>query len=488
MLWLLIAVQYGCVAAQPAQPPASPPPPGVASLFPAREARQICPDTPLHMTLASAVSLGKAGKIQIIDAATNMPAATIDVSARTAHQTIGGLTGFQYYPIIITGRQVDIYPPDSSLGYNKTYYVTIDPQSIRDADAAFAGFTKPTDWQFTTRSAPPVKGRTELHVAADGSGDFCTVQGAVDFIPAGSAAPVTIFIARGTYTGIVYFARKNAITFMGEDRAGTVIAYANNNTFNPAGGPYHRGLFEADRCSDITIAHLTMHNTTPQGGSQAEAIILNGTAASRAIITDVDLNSFQDTLQINGQAYISHTHIVGDVDFMWGTGPCFFEDCTCTSVRPNAYYTQIRNTQANHGYVFDHCRFDGTSGVSGMFLSRIDPARFPYSEVVLLDCVLAGSVGPAGWRLDPPTPARGGGPPPTVPTQAPNVHFWEFNSRDADGNPVDASKRLKVSRQLNADADAAAIASYRDPAYVLGNDWTPKVTPIAWKNAGSSAP
>jgi hypothetical protein len=488
LLWLPIAATWGCSAARESTPPpldAAPAVPGVAGLFPAADATRICPDTPLRITLASAASLGTAGKIRIIDAATNLPAVTIDVSSRTARQTIGGLGDFQYYPVIVTGRQVDIHAPDHSLDYNKTYYVTIDPQAIRDAEEKFAGFTKPADWRFTTRPAPPARGSTRLTVAADGSGDFCTVQGAVDFIPAGNTAPVTIFIGRGTYTGIVYFTGKNTITLAGEDRAATVLAYANNNTFNPAGNPYRRGLFQADHCGDITIAHLTVHNTTPQGGSQAEAIILNG--VSRAVISDVDLNSYQDTLQINGQAYVSRCRIVGDIDFLWGTGPCYFEDCTCTSVRSGAYYTQIRNTQANHGYVFDRCRFDGSAGVSGMFLSRIDPVRFPYSEVVLLDCVLGPGVGAAAWRLDAPTTARGG-PPAPAPTEAPNVHFWEFNSRDPDGNPVDITKRLRVSRQLNQTTDAAVIANYRDPAYVLGNGWTPEPAPTTSEKSEGSRP
>jgi hypothetical protein len=476
--WLSIAAQYGCAAANAATPSAA----GIITLFPAPDATNVCPDAPLRITLASAASVGSAGNIRIVDAATNTPVATIDVASPTSRQTIGGLTDFQYYPILINARQndirqIDIHPPNNALACDKTYYVTIDPQAVRDADGKFAGFTKPTDWRFTTRTAPPAAGSKRLTVAADGTGDFCTVQAAVDFVPAGNTAPVIIFIARGTYNEIVYFARKNAITFLGQDRAATILAYANNNNSNPAGGPYRRGMFQADHCNDITIANLTMHNTTPYKGTQAEAIILNGTAASRAIITDVDLDSFQDTLQINGQAYISHANIVGDVDFMWGAGPCFFEDCTCTSVHSNAYYTQIRNTQVNHGYVYDHCGFLGTAGVTGDVLSRIDPQRFPYSEVVLLDCTLGPSVGPAAWRFDAPTPARGGvaGP---APTAAPNVHFWEFNNRDLNGAPVDTSRRFVASKRLDEKQDAATIANYRNPAYVLGNGWTPSLAPI----------
>jgi len=37
-------------------------------------------------------------------------------------------------------------------------------------------------------------------VAADGSGDFATVQGAVDFLPANSTTHTLLAIRNGTYT------------------------------------------------------------------------------------------------------------------------------------------------------------------------------------------------------------------------------------------------------------------------------------------------
>src|SRR5947207_2750513 len=79
----------------------------------------------------------------------------------------------------------------------------------------------------------PAAGTTALTVAADGTGDFCTVQGAVDFGPAGNTHRVTISVRPGTYTEIVYVgSSKPFITIAGQDRSGTVVQYANNNTMN----------------------------------------------------------------------------------------------------------------------------------------------------------------------------------------------------------------------------------------------------------------
>ena len=362
---------------------------------------------------------------------------SIDLSVR-ATKTIGGQPNFRYYPVIIAGREADIYPRNGSLAYGKTYYVTIDAGVFKTGAGDYAGLGQPTAWRFTTKAALAA-GTTKLTVAADGSGDFCTVQGALDFIPDGNTTPTTIWIRKGTYTELVFFSEKNAITLVGEDRKQTVIVYANNERFNnpsgsfnpyanratnpsavpvrrPGGNVYHRGVFLAHHVDDLVIENLSIRNSTPQGGSQSEAIILNGSPTARAILKDVDLYSYQDTLQINGQAYVTNCHIEGDVDFMWGTGPCLFEDCVCRSLRSNAYYTQIRNPGTNHGYVYLHCTFDGIQGVMGDSLSRIGTGQFPNSEVVLIDCRddeqrrprrLAAAGSPGGQRR-----AGAGGPRP----------------------------------------------------------------------------
>jgi len=438
----------------------------------------------LRLTFASAPTAG-AGRIQVFSASNDALVESIDVSVQVRSKSIGGLPNFNYYPIIVADKVASIYL-SRPLAYDKTYYIKIDDGTFKDAEGhAFAGVNDSNGWRFSTKAGPPVTGARRITVAADGSGDFATLQGAIDFVPEGNTAPITIFIRRGIYQEIIFFTGKNNLTILGEDRKRTIIAYANNDRFNgnsggnpfapgaaapgaiPArsGAVYRRGLFLTHRANDLTIANLTLHNTTPPGGSQAEAIILNGTQTARAIITNVDLYSFQDTLQINGQAYVSNCYIEGDVDFMWGTGPSFFENCQARSLRSDAYYTQIRNSATNHGFVFKNCVFDGAAGVTGNFLSRIAPGRFPFSEVVLLDCQLSDAVNGIAWRLD-------------QSNEAPNVHFWEYDSHDLAGAPTDTTRRLAIARQLNLPDDKETIASYSDPRFVLGGQWTPALAPI----------
>jgi hypothetical protein len=85
--------------------------------------------------------------------------------------------------------------------------------------------------------------------------------------------------------------------------------------------------------------------------------------------------------------------------------------------------------------------------------------NYPYAEAVLINCRLEG-VPPVGWG-----PIEG---------DTPHLHLWEFNSTDANGNPIDVSNRHPASKQLSKPADTKTIAQYSDPAFILGG-WKPQV-------------
>src|SRR6185503_5352883 len=112
---------------------------------------------------------------------------------------------------------------------------------------------------------------TNIVVAADGSGDFVTVQGAVDSITPGNTALRFINIRNGNYVEIVNISGKNNLTFIGQSRTGAVVGYPNNN--NLTGTTAARMAFKVNS-ADIKLENLTITNGTPQGGSQAEALLI----------------------------------------------------------------------------------------------------------------------------------------------------------------------------------------------------------------------
>jgi pectin methylesterase-like acyl-CoA thioesterase len=459
--------------------------PVTRSMYPASGQNDVCADTPLRMTFAGDVKLGPVGKIDLFDASNDQRVDSIDVSATArrrgpatgraltsaptgasqpaagaaaprpvAQKTVGG-TLYNYYPIHVDGQTVEI-DFGTNLEPGKSYYVKINPGVFKDDSGEHPGITDPKIWRFTVRAAP-ARGKAKLIVAADGSGDFCTVQGAIDTIPDGNTTPTTIFIKNGTYTDLVNFTNKHVLTFVGEDRTQTIIRCTNNNTFNSGS----RGVFNVRNCNNLVLANLTVRNLTPLGGSQAETILIRNRPDSKGIVTNCEFYSTQDTVQVSGQTYFSDCYIEGTVDFIWGDGPCFFENCHIRAMRTPGYYTQVRNRGDARGFVFYHCIFDGAPGVIRNVFARIRPTAYPESECVIIECKLGTSISPRGFLFD------GNEQDPR------GTRFYEYASTDLEGKPADVSQRMQ-SRQLKQPEDAELIRNYSDVSWVLGG-WTPVV-------------
>jgi pectin methylesterase-like acyl-CoA thioesterase len=445
-----------------------------------------CVDTPLTITFPSASALGTTGSITVHNADGSVADAIDLADPASSTETVGGATDeagnlhdFTYYPVIITGDTATIYL-HHELAYGRSYYVTADPTVF--TAAGFTGVSDPNAWRFTTthrRSRPDAR---VITVDSRGRGDFCTVQGAINAVPAGNAVRRLIKVADGTYTELDWVAPgKPFITVAGQSQSGTVIQYANNNTLNSANTtdicarqaiPVHdnfncwRSNFSVE-ANDFALEDLTLLNSTPFGGSQAESFRGNG---DRITLNRVSLLSFQDTIRIQGLGYVTNSYIQGDVDFTWGVGTVFWTHDELKSMHAG-YVTQIRNSQGRSGYVFYRDTLTSAPGVAdgSVYLGRIDPTVYPYSQAVYIDTTMGSSINPAGWLLNNAScPA------------APHVQFWEYGSVTPQGQPVDTSQRLSCSQQLAA----AQAAQWSDPAFVLGG-WVP-ATVNATVNTGAA--
>ena len=489
-----------------------------ASRLPADKAKGVNPDAHLVLTFPGKPTLGNSGQIRVYDAADNRLVDLLDLSippgpttgiqvpavppyTRTPYEyvsghftnantkpgtpsgialptpttyqltIIGGFTdAFHFFPVIIHGNIATICLHNNLLDYGKTYYVQIDPGVLTLSDSSFSGIAGRTQWTFTTKKEPPRTDAKWLVVCGDGTGDFNTVQGAVDFIPDGNRDRTTIFIKNGTYEEIVYFRNKTNITFLGEDRDKVIVCYANNEVFNPHPSnvatnempgtfPERRAVFMGDHSRGIHLINFTVKSTAPHPG-QAEGLLLMG---EQNIVSNVSIEGSGDALQANGSVYLVDCQILGYGDNVLGRGPAFFNHCELVSLfGPHMW---IRNTSANHGNVFLNCRFR-TIGDKETVIARSPTnhgKNYPYCEAVLINCALAG-VSPEGW-----------GP---VGGDTSNVHYWEYNSTNIiGGKPVEVSRRFPLSRQLTKEKDAGIIANYSNPAYVLGG-WTPSMAPL----------
>jgi pectin methylesterase-like acyl-CoA thioesterase len=425
-------------------------PPGVSALFPSPEGQGICPDPPLHITFASPPTLGSTGKIQVFNAS-GTAVASVDMSASTITDTIGGSSFVVLRQAYVDGNDAVVYLKQKALAYAQTYYVTVDSGAIKPPSGTLA-ITDSTTWRFTTAAAKP-SSLTAVTVALDGSGQFCTVQGALDVLPANNTTASTITINPGQYHEIVYVSGKSNITLHGQDRKGTVILGTNNNTQQgSSASTSNRSLLGFRNTNGLTIENLTIHNLTPQGGSQAEALAMQG--CDKCSVRDADILSLQDTLLWSGRIYAKNLYIAGNVDFVWGTGTVYFDSCEIKTVGRAGYVVQARNPASTYGYVFVDSKITADSGVTGIVLARIDVSAYPASHVAYINCQMGSYISPAGWTV------TGG-------SATSSLRFWEYQSVDSSGAAIDTSKRTG-----GVQISATQAASMRDPAVVLAG-WQP---------------
>jgi len=476
------------------------------TLFPANQATLVNPDTKLKLTFTTPPVVGTTGKIRIYDAATDRVVDTLDMSvpagptkpvdpavrakdylafpypyARDKRPTnrdtkpgtgsagaiptsdqyqltiIGGFTdGFHFYPITVDGNMATIHPHHDLLEYGKSYFVEIDEGVIKD----FAGI-KGKSWRFSTKPQGPRSNATRLTVSADGKGDFNTVQGAMDFVPDHATKRITINIRNGLYEEIVYFRNKDNATLIGESRDNVRLRYANNEVFNPHPAnirtnpergtfPSRRAAVAVDNSNGIHLVNMTIE-TTLRG--QAEGLLITG---DRNILSNVSIIGSGDALQANGRIYIVESSIVGDGDTILGRGTLFCERCT---LRSRSVFMWPRNPKGVHGNVFKESTFIGTAAPTTIARSpRNERLTYPSAEVVLLNTTMT-NIAPEGWG-----DADKGG----------EVRFWEYNSRNADGSPIDTTRRVSWSRQLDKVKDAKLISDYSRPELVL-KGWKPRL-------------
>ena len=434
----------------------------VAGVFPKPGSDGVCADAQLRVAFSIPVKTGKAGKVQVwqtagMDGGATLVVDTIDLADGGYTKKVGGKSFF-YWPVVFEGNVATLIL-HAPLPVAGAFHVTIDDGFFVDGSGvALPGILDGHRWTFTTPQTAP-EAKTDLTVATDGSGDTCTVQGAIDLVPASNAQPMVITVKKGTYREMVYASTKNFVTLRGEDREQSIIAYANNDNCNK--GTASRALVTLNGGSNWVIENLTINNQAPQIGTNAQAEALHVEAASKIIVRNANIYSNQDTLLLNGQVYLVDSLIKGNVDFIWGNGVAYFDRCEIRTVSRAGYTVQARNSGATYGYVFVDSRLTAdSSSITGHLLARTnfsDPSGAPACHVAYVNCQMGKHIDPKGWLV-----AASG-------VDNSKVRFWEYQSTDETGAPVDVSQRIPASKQL----DDATAAQMRDVTVVLGG-WNPK--------------
>src|SRR5436190_21651069 len=206
--------------------------------------------------------------------------------------------------------------------------------------------------------------KPDLVVAADGSGNFKTIQAAVDSISSSNRERIVIFIKNGVYKEKI---RVDAsfLTLRGESRKGTRIEFPQlNDDFTKNPDALGRAVINLNRADDFVLENLTAENTA--GVIGPHAFTLYGTG-DRTVIMNCDVFSHgADTVSLwlpdRGRYYHANCSFRGSVDFVCPRGWCYITNCSIYEMKATAAVWHDGSRDPDMKFVMRHCTFDGTNG------------------------------------------------------------------------------------------------------------------------------
>lgn len=289
-------------------------------------------------------------------------------------------------------------------------------------------------------------------VAQDGSGDFFSVQEAVNAVPDfRKNVRTTILVRRGVYKEkIVIPASKINLSLTGED--GAVLSY-DDYADKPNRFGEKTGTSGSASCyiyaPDFYAENLTFENTSGPVGQAVACFV----CADRAYFKHCRFLGWQDTLYTYGRGcrqYYEDCYIEGTVDFIFGWSTAVFNRCHIHSKTKGYVTAPSTDRGQKYGYVFYDCRLTAVEGVTDVYLSR--PWR-PYGQAVFVRCELGGHIVPAGWDNW------------RKKSNEKTAFYAEYQSRGAGANP---GARASFSHQLRN------LKGYTMEEVLAGTDgWNP---------------
>jgi pectinesterase len=299
-----------------------------------------------------------------------------------------------------------------------------------------------------------IQAQNKFTVAKDGSGNFKTVQEALDAVPPGNAVPFTILIKNGIYREVVVVdARKNFIQLIGEDKFKTILTYDNHagtrllngdtlNTWTSSSVFVYGNDFHAE--------NLTFENTAGFNAGQAVGLRIEG---NRASVFNCRIIGNQDILFLSGSGvkhFFKGCYIEGTTDFIFGAATAVFKNCQIHSKKNSHVTAASTNSIIPYGFVFFDCKLTADSTINKVSLGR---PWSPTASVTYINCWMGKHIISEGWNNW------------KNPANELTARFAEYNS---SGPGANTATRVKWAKQLTAE-DASKYTLKN----ILG-EWNPE--------------
>ncbi|CAK9862686.1 unnamed protein product [Sphagnum jensenii] len=243
-------------------------------------------------------------------------------------------------------------------------------------------------------------------VAKDGSGQYHTVQAAINAAPQNSASKWTIRVKAGLYNEIVTIpSTATNLVLMGDGAGQTVIT--GNLSVGGSNVTTYLSATVSSLAANVIIRDMTIRNTAGAKNFQAVALKVVG---DQTAVWRCSLEGYQDTLYaLSQRQFYKSCTIYGTVDFIFGNAAAVFQTCTLLARAPipgqqNTFTAQGRTIQAqNTGFSFQNCTIDAAPELkaaqsAGQFVaSYLGRPWKLYSRTVYLQNSMSSVINPAGW-------------------------------------------------------------------------------------------
>ncbi len=292
--------------------------------------------------------------------------------------------------IAVEGNTLVITPHNDENGYpileNGTkYYVTLDEGLVSGKinGKSVSSVNDKTTFTFGTSDVQEINDGT-IDVNHDGSGDFYTINGALNFLRKSEAAGEwAINVAEGTYHERLFYSGAADITLDGADgELGDKVRVDWKNVDDyGSGGARSRATFLVQGTGDMTIKDMSFDNSYSRtedgddGSTQAETLSFD--SSGKLIAYNSSFISHQDTLYIGKKgtrAWFYNDYIEGDVDYIWGyADTALFENCKlkCVADEKSQSYIFASRTytdqEANKGFVLLNSEVEIPAGMTASF-------------------------------------------------------------------------------------------------------------------------
>ncbi|KAI7728110.1 hypothetical protein M8C21_028612 [Ambrosia artemisiifolia] len=254
--------------------------------------------------------------------------------------------------------------------------------------------------------------KPDVVVAKDGSGNFTTVQKAINNVGyrRGRCKRYVIYVKRGIYKEQVVIPYNVSCIMMYGDGVGKTIITGNRHaggdmlSTSKAGDLKDSATFQVWGRRFIALRIAFRNTAGPQGG-QAVAFL---SGSDKSALYHCSIEGYQDTLfAFHSKQFYKECKIFGTVDFIFGAAHAVFQDCSIFLRKPlpggGLVVTANGRKYPNEsgGYSLQGCRIKAAGDLKPVigkykkaFLGR---PWFPYARTVYMQSFLDDLVDPQGW-------------------------------------------------------------------------------------------